>query len=147
MIAVLLVALLAVPGAWASTLLTNGVPANFMLPGPAYAGQFFGGDLGYAIYVPPGALTLTVELVPVSDPQFQIDLVMRYGSDVGFTGTSRLFYDYIAAGGVGKKQIVVDPRSTPPLLPGTYYIGFNVVSLSRSFLTLTATVEGGSVLP
>ncbi len=117
-----------------------------MLPTPRFSGEFFAGDLGYAIYVPPGASTLTVELVP-EDPYFEIDLVMRFGSDVGFSGASKLRFDYIASGGVGTKQLVITSRSSPPLQPGTYYIGFNVVSSGRTILTLTATVEGGSVKP
>lgn len=146
-VALFLLTALVVPSAPASTLLTNGAPVQFILPQAVFSGQFFGGDLGYAIYVPPGATTLTIDMVP-EDPTYSADLLARFASDVGLSGTGKPNFDYVVAGGSGTKQLVIDSHSSPPLQSGTYFIAFSVTSQTQpQVLTLTATVEGGSVQP
>ncbi len=142
----LLMALLAVPAAEAATLLTNGVPVQFVLP-LVGSTTILRGDIGYAIYVPPGATRLTVTFQPF-DPFYNADLLVRRDADVGYAGNGTIFADYITRPGLGVKTIEASGQSSPPLLPGTYFIGFQINTFTTALLCeLTATVEGGSVLP
>ncbi len=142
-----LLALLIASSVSANTLLTNGIPVSFVLPVPPTQGTFYGGDLGYAIYVPPGASSLTIDFEP-GDQLYVCDVLVRLNSDVGFTGVGTLKYDYITPSGGGSKTLVISGQSFPSLQTGTYYIGFNVVSLDvQPALTLTATITGGGVPP
>ncbi len=145
----------------ATTLLTSGVPVTFGLPDAPNGPRFFNGDIGYAIYVPPGAQRLTVRYVPLTPSQV-MEVYVRYGADVGFSGVGTIFRDYVLTNcgsapetlldcqgaGVGTQQIIIHPQSSPPLRAGLYYIAFNLVSsLTLTDCQILAIVEGGSTAP
>ncbi|HYM11869.1 MAG TPA: hypothetical protein VEU62_14125, partial [Bryobacterales bacterium] len=151
-------ALLFTPAARATTLLTNAVPVTFILPSPTFAGQLSNGDLDYAIYVPPGATNLTIEL-DTPEPLFVSQLLVRLGNDVGFSGTGSFVYDFLSSSLSsplpGTQIITITAQSNPALQSGTYYIGFRVWGAVQGTtfvpetppLTLTATVTGGPITP
>ncbi|MBI3695948.1 MAG: hypothetical protein HY238_14045, partial [Acidobacteria bacterium] len=119
---VLLACLFASAGS-ANTLLTNGIPVTFTLPIGTVAGSFYGGDFGFAIYVPPGAVSLTIAID--TDILYSLDILVRFNADVGASGLGNLKFDYSARGGTGPKQLVIKQHSIRPLQSGAYYFDFS----------------------
>ncbi len=144
----LLLALLAAASAPAANLLTNEVPVFFVLPPTTNPPLLATGELAYAIYVPAGASKLTIR-IEMQNPTYHVDLLVRYGSEVGYSGTAGYVFDYFGENlGLGVRQVVVTHQSSPPLQGGTYFIAFNIAGANEQVATtLQATVEGGSVLP
>jgi uncharacterized protein (TIGR03437 family) len=84
------------PAGMGSTLLTNGIPVSFQLPAAPTAGSLYSGDFGYAIYVPPGATALTIDLSFNESlyAPYSVDILARFGADVGFTSGGLIAFDH-----------------------------------------------------
>jgi hypothetical protein len=122
--------------------LVSGIPSSFFLP-PVSSPTLFYGDYGFSITVPAGATKLEVRTV-TSTPGADIDLYVRYGSDVGLSNGGAVA-DYYSQGPTGNEDVVATPSSSPPLQPGTYYVAFGLFTMSTSVQgSVTATVTMGS---
>jgi uncharacterized protein (TIGR03437 family) len=167
-----LICFLAGPRLEATNLLTSGEAVNFGLPS-ATSPVLFNGQIGYAIYVPPGAQRLTIRYYPLTPSQV-MEVYVRRGADVGLNGVGAIVRDYVLTdcerlintpppngdpppqyGQVcsteedrGLHKLVIHPQSNPPLQSGTYYIAFYLISSpSLTDGRIEATVEGGSTTP
>jgi uncharacterized protein (TIGR03437 family) len=141
------ISLVAGPRAWATTLLTSEVPVNFGLPS-ADKPILFNGEIGYAIYVPPGAQRLTIRYLALTPGQV-MQVLVRHGADVGLSGLGNLVRDHVLAEvSPAVQEVVIHPQSSPPLRSGLYYIAFYLrESPTLMDGQITATVEGGSAAP
>ena len=52
-----------------------------------------------------------------------LDLYVNHGSDIVLSN-GRVIADYSSTGPGGIESVVITPDSTPPLMEGTYFIGF-----------------------
>src|SRR5689334_20078694 len=125
-ILVLFSAVLWVPTLAGYTLLTNGVPTSFLLPPTSSPSILFNGDLGYAVYVPPGANSLTIDFVPQSI-FYDLDVLVRYNAEPGCSGlgcSGPLVYDYRTVPSppapAGSKELIITPQGClSGCLPGS----------------------------
>ena len=125
--------------------LTPGQTAEFRL-GPVDSPTLFHGDFSYQLEVPDDATRVTFTLESDAD----LELLVRYGKDPELQD-GRPVYDY-AADEVfaGTEEILITPRSDPPLRAGTYFVGVIVFATGVVVnCTLTAEVEreGGTPPP
>ena len=117
--------------------LTPGQPADFRL-GPVDSPTLFNGDFPYQLEVPEDATRVTFTLESDAD----VALLVRYGEDNDLQG-GRPVFDY-AADEVyaGTEEVVITPRSDPPLRAGTYFVSvglFDTGVVAEG--TITAEVE------
>jgi hypothetical protein len=110
---------------------------------PFSAANFYNGDSGLSIVVPPGASRLEVNLT--TSPAVDIFLFLRFGTDVGVSGGA-VVYDKVAEGPSGSATIAVDPCT--PLQAGTYFIAvlLNTTGVGATG-TITATINGAPTVP
>ncbi|MBI4874921.1 MAG: hypothetical protein HY822_09855 [Acidobacteria bacterium] len=133
----------AAPQPSGATTLVSGAPAAFRI-GPVTSATAFYGNRGFRVQVPQGATRLDLRLSTTSPPDADVDLFVRYDRDVEIAGES-VVADYSSAGMTGTERVTVTPQSTPPLRPGTYYIGLGLFTANVEAVgTLTATVVVGS---
>ncbi len=124
--------------------LSSGTPLSFSFD-PQPAGTLLAGDSSYRIPVPTGATQLTVNLVTAT-PGVNLDLYVRFGSNIDRSTTGAIVADYRGEGPTGNERIQVTPASSPPLATGgNYFIALFVGSTTGAVITgtLTVTVQGG----
>ncbi len=123
--------------------LMSGVPLEFSFPSvdnPVIAN----GPFSFTVDVPPGATELTVRL-KTDMTSTDLDLYVNHGSDIVLSN-GRVISDYSSTGPGGVESIVITPNSRPPLMAGTYFIGFVIWTTGvPSSGTITATVEAPDV--
>ena len=125
--------------------LTSGVPAQVSLEGVSNP-TLFNGSASYRIVVPAGATGLDVVL-NTTTPNVDVDLYVRFGSDVGLSAGS-IVADHKSEGNTGNERITITPSSNPVLRPGTYFISFGVFTTNIPInATLTATVTASGPPP
>ncbi len=137
------IALSGVGGAQLNTstvFLTSGRSEISAIPGPPLGAGLLH-PVQYAIFVPPGATQLKIDLTGTQD----IDLSARFGQRIAITGAS-LLADYRSSNnGVGAPESInVTPLSNPPLQTGLYFIAVANFGPGATNFTLTATVTGGT---
>ena len=95
-------------GVAAGRLLANGFPAQFTMSAvtPFSPGNFYNGDNGFSVIVPPGAGRLEVALT--TSPEVDVVLYLRYGTDVAISGGAPV-YDKSSEGTGGSTTL----RSIP----------------------------------
>jgi uncharacterized protein (TIGR03437 family) len=119
--------------------LTSGQPANFTLPAVSTP-TLMSRAGAFRIVVPDGATKLEVRLV-TSPAAADTDLFVRFGGEPDLAG-GQVVADYSSIGDTGVETITITAGSTPPLLPGTYYLTVGLYSTGMAASgTLTATVE------
>ncbi|MBI3210779.1 MAG: PPC domain-containing protein [Candidatus Solibacter usitatus] len=127
------------------TTLTSGRAQSFSLPSVS-SSTLFNGARSYAIAVPSGATRLEINL-NTSTPSVDVDLYVRFGSDVSQTGGS-IVSDHSSSSSSGSETITITPGSSPPLRAGTYYIALRMYSSgSAASGTITATVTAPGAPP
>ena len=123
--------------------LMSGVPLEFSLPAvdnPAIAN----GPFSFTVDVPPGATELDIRL-KTDMTSMDLDLYVNHGSDIVLSN-GRVIADYSSTGPGGIESVVITPDSTPPLMEGTYFIGFVIWTTGvPSSGTITATVDAPDV--
>jgi len=125
--------------------LSSGVPGRFTLPATA-APTLYSGTSGFRIQVPVGATSLTVRL-NTTTPNADVDLYVRRGSDVDL-GDGEILADFFAEGPTGNESLTITRTSSPPLEPGTYFIGLGNYALNTQVTgVITATVERAPAAP
>ena len=125
--------------------LTSGVPGRFTLPATA-SPALYSGTSGFRIQVPVGATSLTVRL-NTTTPNADVDLYVRRGSDVDL-GDGEILADFFAEGPTGNESLTITRTSSPPLEPGTYFIGLgNFARNTQVTGVVTATVERAPSAP
>ena len=127
----------------ASRRLMSGVPGEFSFPrvdSPTMAN----GPFGFTVDVPPGATELDIRL-QTAMTSTDLDLYVNHGSDIVLSD-GRVVADYSSTGPGGVESIVITPDSSPPLVAGTYFIGFVIWTTGvPSSGTITATFEAPDV--
>ena len=119
--------------------LTPGQPADFRL-GPVDAARLFSGDDSFRLEVSENASRVIFTLESV-DPDVDVDLYVRFGED-NTVQDRRVVADYASEGITGNEQIVITPRSDPPLQAGTYFVSIALFDTGVvADGTLTAEVE------
>ena len=119
--------------------LTPGQPVSFRL-GPVTSSTLFVGDNSFRLEVPEDATSVTFTLES-ADPDVDVDLFVRYGEDNELRG-GRVVSDYASTGDRGNEEIVITPRSSPPLQAGTYFASIALFDTGVVVnCTLTAEVE------
>jgi len=122
---------LAVSQGFTETVLSSGVAANFTVPAVTSPTL----TCCFRIEVPADATRLEFRVTGVSAAT-QLALAVRFGTQ---PLSSPLTADYPVI--VGNNTLVVTPASTPPLRPGTYYVGVVVAgSTASQTAVMTATV-------
>ena len=129
-------------------MLTNGHPVHVKLPVISQQQTLFNGDLGYTIFVPPGATSLTVQFETAVGSG--LELVMSADIDVGTINLANDLADFRAfADGNGVATINVGLVQQPKLKSAVYYIGF--FSLENTGVrhegALKATINGAAIVP
>lgn len=132
-------------------LLTSGQPLPFSLPAVTQP-TLYTGVYGYRVEVPEGAARLQVRVVS-NDPRVDVDLYLRAGVPVELSADGVLA-DFAAETDSGNETITVTGGSSPPLAPGTYYIGVVLYTtgspaigfVSATFERTAAPPAGGRVL-
>ena len=104
------------PAEEAERVLESDVPDRFSLH-LGTAGQLQNGSDSYRVWVPPDATSVEIALQS-DDPEIDIDLYVRYGSDMLAPGDA----DWSAESHSGNERIVISAGSQPALQPGLYYI-------------------------
>jgi len=124
----------------APAILTSGVPGKLSLPA-VESPILFHGNYGYRIEVPEGATRLTVRL-NTATPNADVDLYVRYGSDVDLTAEGELVADHFSETLTGNEVIVVSSASNPPLRAGTYFIATGLFTPGIAVTgSVAATIE------
>jgi hypothetical protein len=124
--------------------LTSGAPQNFSLPQVSSA-TFFSNPI-YTIQVPQGATRLTVRLT-TNTPNVDVDLYVRYNTAPALQGTT-VAADHKGESDTGSESIVITPASSPPLRPGTYYIGLSLFTTGVPVTgSVVALLETGGTTP
>ncbi|MEK7408077.1 MAG: PPC domain-containing protein [Acidobacteriota bacterium] len=135
-----------VPAPTTTTVVTSGVPAKFSLPA-VEAPTLFTGSYSFRITVPEGSANLKVQ-VASAVPAIDVDVYVRYESDVDLSPDGEVIADYGAEGETGNEMLAISAASSPPLRPGTYYIALALYTTgTASSGTVTATVERASIAP
>lgn len=112
------------------------------------------GIQGYAVFVPPGANSMTIrfESTSVLTP---IEMLVRHNKDVGFNGLhvddpedytrEDVLTDlFVPLDANGIAELTLSAQSDPPLMPGIYFVGFFILPHgARAAGTTSATVTGG----
>ncbi|MEO6727204.1 MAG: choice-of-anchor D domain-containing protein [Blastocatellia bacterium] len=94
----------------------------------------------YAIFVPPGATQLKIDLTGNQD----VDLFARFNQRIIISG-GNLITDYSSIqDGIVPESLTITPTSTPALQSGLYYIGVANFGPGAANFTLTATITGGT---
>ncbi len=125
--------------------LSSGVPGRFTLPATAEP-TLYAGTSGFRIQVPVGATSLTVRL-NTTTPNADVDLYVRRGSDVDLAD-GEILADFFAEGPTGNESLTITRTSSPPLEPGTYFIGLgNFARNTQVTGVVTATVERAPAAP
>ena len=108
------------------------------------AGRIQNGEHSYIVDVPLDATKLTLSLEP-DDPNVNVDLYVRHGADLGSLSDS----DWSSTTQSGDEEIAIGRTTSPPLLPGRYYVSLRLDENAGSVATgtLTAIVERGNALP
>ena len=83
----------------------------------------------YEILVPEGSERLRIELSNTSDPDADIDLILRYGEPVA-ESEDEYFYTIRTYGLGGDEELMLPEYEDDVLEPGTYYIG--IINLAGS---------------
>ena len=124
--------------------LNVGVPQQFVLP-PQTSGRLQNGQDSYVVVVPEGASRLTLTL-DSADSRVDVDLFVRYERDNAL-GVS----DWSATTPSGDERLEIHRSSTPPLLPGRYFVSLLLYSDSGAgasgTLTATVTLSGAAAGP
>lgn len=137
-----IVATVTAAGASSNTL-TSGAPRSFRY-GAVRNPTLFAGELGYRVVVPQGATSLDVRLA-TSTPDVDVDLYVRFGEDVTVAG-GRVVTDHRSEGDTGDERITINSATSPPLRPGTYFIGLVVATPSRDVTgNISATIGSPAV--
>ena len=105
------------------TLMAPEVQTSFSFS-PVTEPLLFNGHYSYGIVVPASATRLEVRLTTTT-PDADVDLFVRFGSDVGQSG-SAVVAEYRSTGPTGGETITITPSSTPALRAGAYYISLAV---------------------
>ena len=136
---------LLVSAAWVATasaqinLLTPGRLTTAVLP-EVQEPTLFNGSQGFVIDVPEGAARFEVS-VTTAPGNADVDLFMRFGSDVALESDGAVTADYNSATVGGAETIVVTPDSFPPLRAGRHFIAIRAgFGNPRTFVFLEATV-------
>ncbi len=94
----------------------------------------------YAIFVPPGATQLKIDLTGNQD----VDLFARFNQRIIISG-GNLITDYSSIqDGIVPESLTITPTSTPALQSGLYYIAVANFGPGAANFTLTATITGGT---
>ena len=119
--------------------LTPRQTADFRL-GPVDTPTLFHGDFSYQLEVPEDATRVTFTLESDAD----VGLLVRYGEDNDIQ-EGRLVFDYSADEVLaGTEEVVITPRSDPPLQAGTYFVSIALFDTGVvADGTLTAEVDEG----
>ncbi len=126
----------------------TGAATVFLTSGAAVTGSVIApsGGLGvllntqYAIFVPPGATQLKIDLTGNQD----VDLFARFGQRIVIAG-GNLIADYGSTqNGIVPESITVTSASSPALQSGLYYIAIANFGPGAANFTLTATITGGT---
>jgi uncharacterized protein (TIGR03437 family) len=119
--------------------LTSGQAANFTLPAVSTP-TLMSRAGAFRIVVPDGATRLEVRLV-TSPAAIDTDLFVRFGGEPDLAG-GQVVADYSSIGDTGVETITITPASTPPLLPGTYYITVGLFTTGTAVSgTVTAAID------
>jgi len=97
----------------------------------------------YAIFVPPGATQLKIDLNGTQD----VDLFARFNQRVALSGNNLLTDFGSASDGVVPESITITPATTPALQSGLYYIAVANFGPGAVNFTLTATITGTTSTP
>jgi len=125
------------------TALTNGTPLRITLPATAST-TLFSGNQGYRVQVPEGATELEITLT-TSTAGADLDLFVSYDSEPVLE-SGRIRSDYNSITNSGNERILINAQSSPPLRPGTYYIGLASYTTGRE-IAASLTARIGSVAP
>ena len=108
------------------------------------AGMLQNGLYSYTVDVPLDATKLTLSLEP-DDPTVNVDMYVRHGTDLHSLSDS----EWSSTTESGDEEIVIGRTTSPPLLPGRYYVSLRLHENAGSVAagTLTATMERGNALP
>lgn len=124
-----------------TNLLVSGQARNFSI-GPVAGGALINGPGGFRIEVPEGARRLDIRLA-ATRPELDIDLYVRFGQDVGLSGTSIVSH-YSSTGDTGVEEIGITQASSPALRAGTYSVAIGLFARNVVVTgTVTATITGG----
>jgi uncharacterized protein (TIGR03437 family) len=108
--------------------LSPAAPQNFSVD-PVAEPTFFS-DLIYRVDVGEGAARLTVDL-ETSSPNVDIDLFVRFGEPPDVSD-GQVLSTYSSEGLTGREQVVISAASSPPLRPGSYFVGLVLFSTGQA---------------
>jgi hypothetical protein len=119
--------------------LMSGGSSTGTVPAPQ-AGSCFEGTTQYIIQVPPGASQLKLDATGDNN----MFLLARYGRPIIVMGTTAQT-DYLTPTAKTSQEIIISGSSSPPITPGTYFIGVANCALSLQLnYTVTATVTANT---
>ncbi|MBC7926701.1 MAG: PPC domain-containing protein, partial [Bryobacteraceae bacterium] len=128
-----------------SSVLVPGQRTKFTLPAVDNT-TLFTGDFGYTLVVPESASSVKISLA-AETPNADLDLYVRRGEPVSLV-EGRPVADHTGESERGDETIIITGSSTPPLQPGTYYIGFGAYTTGTPITaTITAEIQRESIVP
>ena len=118
-------------------------PAPRSARAPVSRATLFAGDYGTPLNIPDGISRLEIS-VAASNQNVDLNLYVRVGRDIALSG-GRAVADYRSEGPGGSKKITITASSGTTLPPGTWNIGYGVLSMGVAISgsgSATYTVPG-----